>query len=68
MWRLEFAGSPLVLKEMEHDLRVEENVLRWLIQKKKQYPNLPKLTKLFYIPELDNPNRKRRSPVYPPAP
>lgn len=63
---MDFAVAPPALKEVEHDLRVEENVLRWAILKKKPYPNLPKLTELFYIPELDNPDRKRRSPVYPP--
>ncbi|GMH41915.1 hypothetical protein BSKO_09834 [Bryopsis sp. KO-2023] len=66
MWGMNFMAGPSVLPEVEHDLRVEEGVLRWAILKQKAYPNLPKPTQLFYIPELDNPNRKRRSPLYPP--
>ena len=40
MWQLDFAVAPEVLKDVNHELRVNEQVLRWVVVKKEQYPPL----------------------------
>jgi ribosomal protein S6 len=40
MWQLDFAVAPQVLKDVNHELRINDQVLRWVVVKKAQYPPL----------------------------
>ena len=52
MWQLEFMANASILNDMQHNLRVDEGVLRWTVVKRRAIPKLPKLTQLFKVPEL----------------
>ena len=41
MWQLQFKSAPNVLGDVEHNLRVDERVLRYLIQKQPDLPIMP---------------------------
>ena len=41
MWQLTFASPPAVLREIDHSLRVDERVLRWMVLKRRPYAPLP---------------------------
>jgi len=41
MWQLTFASSPKVLGDIDHSLRVDEQVLRWVFLKRRQIDPLP---------------------------
>ena len=41
MWQLTFACNPAVLAEIDHSLRVDERILRWVVLKRKAFPALP---------------------------
>lgn len=41
MWQLTFAGNPKVLADIDHTLRVDERVLRWIVMKRRAFENLP---------------------------
>ncbi len=41
MWQGNFAASPATLKELDHTLRVEERMLRWMVLKRRPYAPLP---------------------------
>lgn len=41
MWQLQFKAAPGVLNDVEHDLKVDERVLRYLIQKQPDLPTMP---------------------------
>ena len=50
---LHFFVKTEVLSEMEHDLRVDENVMRWVIRKRPALPKLPDMSALYKeAPEL----------------
>ena len=44
---LHFFVKTEVLKEMEHDLRVDENVMRWVIRKRPAMAKLPDMRALY---------------------
>lgn len=44
--QLSFATSPKTLSWLQHDLRTDERVVRWLLVKKDALPPLPKLKEL----------------------
>ena len=41
MWQLTFACNPEVLAEIDHSLRVDERILRWVVLKRQAFPALP---------------------------
>lgn len=41
MWQLTFAVKPAVLAEIDHTLRVDERILRWVVLKRRPYGALP---------------------------
>jgi ribosomal protein S6 len=41
VWQLQFKAAPSVLEDVEHNLRVDERVLRYLIQKQPDLPTMP---------------------------
>lgn len=41
MWQLQFKAAPAVLTDVEHNLKVDERVLRYLIQKQPDLPTMP---------------------------
>lgn len=41
MWQLQFKAAPAVLTDVEHNLKVDERVLRYLIQKQPDLPIIP---------------------------
>ncbi len=41
MWQLQFMAAPAVLNELEHNLKVDERVLRYVLQKQPALPPLP---------------------------
>ncbi len=49
---MNFAVAPKVLKDVNHELRVNEQVLRWVVVKKQQYPPLQDVRKLLEEKEL----------------
>lgn len=61
MWEMTFLVEPSALKEVEHELRVDERVLRWLFVKKETLPVLPNTFRLNRhlqaetVPQLHNP-------------
>ena len=42
MWQLDFAAAPQTLDDIKYELRINEDVLRWLVVKRKALPPLPK--------------------------
>lgn len=61
MWEMTFMVEPSALRDVEHGLRVDERVLRWLFLKKRPVPRLPttasvsKHIDLGHAPLLHNP-------------
>lgn len=41
MWQVNFAASPKTLADIDHSLRVDERVLRWIVLKRRPYNRLP---------------------------
>jgi ribosomal protein S6 len=41
MWQLTFASNAQALNEIDHSLRVDERVLRWVVLKRRPYGPLP---------------------------
>lgn len=41
MWQINFAASPTTLADLDHTLRVDERLLRWMVLKRRAYPALP---------------------------
>jgi len=41
MWQINFAAAPKTLSDLDHTLRVDERVLRWLVVKRRPYAPLP---------------------------
>ncbi|KAL4447863.1 hypothetical protein ABPG75_005082 [Micractinium tetrahymenae] len=41
MWQMNFAASPKTLDDLDHSLRVDERVLRWIVLKRRPYNRLP---------------------------
>jgi small subunit ribosomal protein S6 len=41
MWQINFAASPKALPDLDHVLRVDERMLRWLVLKRRPYNALP---------------------------
>jgi ribosomal protein S6 len=41
MWQINFAASPQTLPELDHTLRVDERMLRWMVFKRQPYRRLP---------------------------
>lgn len=41
MWQINFASSPAALSELDHTLRVDERMLRWMVLKRRPYAPLP---------------------------
>ncbi len=41
MWQMEFMAAPAVLGELDHNLKVDEEVLRYVVQKQRALPPLP---------------------------
>lgn len=53
MFDLGFHTKTSLLPELEHELRVNENILRWVIIRRRSVPKLPHMSDLFKeIPEL----------------
>jgi small subunit ribosomal protein S6 len=48
MWQMDFMLSPDALKEVNHELRVNESVLRWIVLKRKSLPDMPNQRNLFW--------------------
>jgi Ribosomal protein S6 len=40
-WQINFMASPAALDEVKHQLRVDERVLRFILQRKNALPRLP---------------------------
>ncbi|KAL6771723.1 MRPS6 [Auxenochlorella protothecoides x Auxenochlorella symbiontica] len=57
IWQVTFASTPEVLKDIDHSLRVDETVLRWIVQKREYLDRLPnthrvaKMAHLAAVPE-----------------
>jgi len=47
MFSVHFALKPAILKELEHDLRVDEDIMRWVVKKRQAAPPLPDMSKVF---------------------
>lgn len=41
MWQVNFAASPATLAGLDHTLRVDERMLRWMLLKRRPYNPLP---------------------------
>lgn len=41
MWQMDFAVAPEVLKDINHQIRVNEQVLRWVVVKRNKWSMLP---------------------------
>ncbi|KAL4442448.1 hypothetical protein ABPG77_005032 [Micractinium sp. CCAP 211/92] len=41
MWQVNFVASPKTLQDIDHSLRVDERVLRWIVLKRRPYNRLP---------------------------
>ncbi|PRW51089.1 mitochondrial ribosomal S6 [Chlorella sorokiniana] len=41
MWQVNFAAKPTTLQELDHTLRVDERMLRWMVLKRRPYGPLP---------------------------
>lgn len=41
MWQVCFAAAPAVLAQLDHSLRVDEDVLRWVIMRRQQQAPMP---------------------------
>lgn len=41
MWQMNFAAAPKTLAELDHTLRVDERMLRWMVLKRRPYNPLP---------------------------
>jgi ribosomal protein S6 len=41
MWQLTFAGNAKTLKEIDHTLRIDERMLRWIVMKRRPFDPLP---------------------------
>ena len=41
MWQINFAANPKTLADLDHTLRVDERMLRWLVVKRRPYNPLP---------------------------
>lgn len=52
MWQLTFAAKQDVLSEIDHTLRVDESVLRWIVQKRKYLDNLPNTHRVSKMAQL----------------
>jgi ribosomal protein S6 len=48
MWQMNFALSPDKLPEINHELRVNENVLRWIVMKRPATASLPTQRQMFW--------------------
>lgn len=61
MWEMTFMVQPSALKDVEHELRVDERVLRWMFLKKRSAPVLPntyrinKYVQANRVPKLQSP-------------
>lgn len=66
IWQLNFMLNPESLNDVNHELRVNENVIRWAIVKKPDVPPMPNPAKLFW----NHPKygRQLRPPVKYPMP
>lgn len=52
MWQLTFAAPPQVLQEVDHALRVDETVLRWIVQKRQFLERLPNTYRIAQLTKL----------------
>lgn len=46
MWQMSFMVAPAALPEVDHNLRVDERVLRWLLSKKRHTAPMPNTFKI----------------------
>jgi ribosomal protein S6 len=51
MWQVTFASNPRVLSELDHALRVDEEVLRWVVLKRQAFSPLPNTFKVARLAE-----------------
>ncbi len=71
--QLSFATNPKTLSWLQHDLRTDERVVRWLLTKQEALPPMPKTKEIKRLEaELCAPlhaaRRRRRSAASPPGP
>lgn len=52
VWQLTFAAPAGVLPEVDHALRVDETVLRWVVQKRKYLERLPNTYRISKMSKL----------------
>lgn len=41
MWQMSFLVRPAALEEVNYNLQIDEDVLRWVVVKKRQHPARP---------------------------
>lgn len=41
MWQVTFAANPRALADIDHTLRIDERVLRWIVLKRRAFEPLP---------------------------
>ena len=41
MWQLDFAAAPAVLKDLDHQLKVDDRVIRFVVLKRAMFGPLP---------------------------
>lgn len=46
MWQLDFAAAPPVLRELEHLLKVDDRIVRYVILRRSPFKPLPKTYKV----------------------
>lgn len=52
MWQMTFAAKTEALRQIDHDLRVNEDVLRWIVMKRKMLTRLPNSHRVSRLAEL----------------
>lgn len=63
---MNFNVAPKALKDLDHDLRVNEDILRWVTVKMEPYQRLPRTRK--ELTELHNALKEAKSYPYPYVP
>ncbi|XP_075265156.1 small ribosomal subunit protein bS6-like [Convolutriloba macropyga] len=66
MFQLNFLVRPTTLNDINHDLKVNEDVLRWVVLKEKQYITLPRTVK--ELRRLEEDVEEFESNPFPPLP
>lgn len=70
IWQLDFAVPPETLQDINYQLRVDEEVLRWVVKKRELMPPLPSPRAMYHRHPVNGPLLRPpampATPLYPP--